>query len=158
MPTVMDVERGGRRQRRARREAERPPPQSALATLLVERVVMGFMSPQDAQKFAAAAEKDIQACQEYVHGDAVFSFVGLGAVAGLGGRGYSSHRAWNDLVSLIKGVHIPSPFGRELPIVFLSQFTSCQQFFLLPHQLFANLYHHYRSEFTCRMLGSEGTM
>ena len=72
IPTVMDVERGGRRQRRSRRDAQRPPPQSALATLIVEPVVMGCMPPQGAQNFAAAAETDIQACKKYVHGDAVF--------------------------------------------------------------------------------------
>ena len=103
----MDVERGGRRQRRARREAERPPPQNALATLLVERVVMGFMSPQDAQKFAAAAETDIQACQEYVHGDAMFSFAGVRELAGLGGGGYFGQHAWSWFLTLITGGKIP---------------------------------------------------
>ena len=29
---------------------------------------------------------------------------------------------------------------------------------MLPHQLFANLYHHYRSEFRRRILGAEGTI
>ena len=119
---------------------------------------MGHMSPQEAQKFAAAAEADIQACQEYVHGDAVFSFVGLRELAGLGHGGYFSQHAWSGFLSLIRGVNIPWPFGRDLPIVYNSQLTSCLQFFILPHQLFANLYHHYRAEFARRMLGAEGTM
>ena len=157
-PTVMNVDRGGLRQRRARREAERPPPQSALASLIVQRVVLGHMSPQDAQQFAAAAETDVRACQEYVHGDAVFSLVGLHAIAGLGHGGHFAQHAWSGFLSLIKGVQISEPFARELPILWNSTYTPCHQFFMLPHQLFANLYHHYRSEFRRRILGAEGAI
>ena len=110
-----------------------------LASLIVERAVMGFMSPQDAQKFAAAAEIDTQACLEYAYGDAVLSFVGLRELAGLGGGGHFNQRAWSGFLSLIKGVQISEPFARELPILWNSTYTPCHQFFILPHQLFANL-------------------
>ena len=60
--------------------------QSALANYLLKRCVLGFMSPQEAQQIAAAAQADVATAVDYVTGESDgFSFEGINRLAAIGG-------------------------------------------------------------------------
>ena len=109
-------------------------PQSALANYLIKRCVLGFMSPQEAQRIADAAKTDVAAAVEYVTGDSdSFSFDGINKLAAIGCSGRLSQHAWNGLLGLMKGIRMPNPFAFQLPVLFRGEYKQLTQYFILPH-------------------------
>ena len=116
-------------------EQQRP---SALATLLEEKWSWGELSPQDLQKIAAAAVADFQSGSS---APAELSFL-----AGLGTGGRFANNMHKELLQhTSKACKMEKPFSCMLP--FKAPWQKQLSTMLLPHQLFANLFHNYGAVF-----------
>lgn len=134
--------KGGVKQRIAAAERECPGPEvadkSSLASFLLEKWAWGVLSPQDVQQFAAAA------CQDFLTSGATAP-ADLSFMASLGTAGVHKNNMHKQLMqwanrrckeaapSFTATIRFKEPYGRQI------------QSFLLPHQLFSNLYHDYPS-------------
>ena len=134
--------KGGVKQRIAAAERECTGPEvadkSSLASFLLEKWAWGVLSPQDVQQFAAAA------CQNFLTSGARAP-ADLSFMASLGTAGahknnmhkqlmhWANRRCKEAAPSFTATIRFKEPYGRQI------------QSFLLPHQLFSNLYHEYPS-------------
>ena len=87
-----------------------------------------------------------------------FSFEGINRLAAIGRSGRNSEHASTDLLKLMKGIRMPSPFCFQLAVLLFGEAKHFKQYFILPHELFASLFHNYPAHFRQRMLGADGAM
>ena len=133
--------RGGLRQRLKRSNEsveENNDVTSALALLLLSLFAWGFFSPQRVQQIAEMAVRDIKAVAEDPS-----ILKNLETLANLGTKGKHSNNIHAELMSKVEHVPaIPRPFSAKIP---LKGFPHSMQYFLLPHEMFACIYHNYKN-------------
>lgn len=130
--------RGGQRQRMAARSSARTGGASQLAAYLLGMVAWGIFSPQRARHISALACKDIDSVKE---NDS--SLDDLYFLAGLGSDGAHSHNMHRELFTHYRTESLlPQPFITKMN--FGAGLGEQTQAILLPHEMFANIYHHYK--------------
>lgn len=111
---------------------------SLLAAFLVEQFAWGHFSPQLIQKIAALACADFDRAREQEES----SLDDLRNLAQLGSRGAFPNNVHRDLMARMSAqVHLPEPFAINMP--FKAPLGDRLQSVLLPHEMFASLYHDY---------------
>lgn len=111
---------------------------SLLAAFLVEQFAWGHFSPQLIQKIAALACSDFDRAREQEES----SLDDLRNLAQLGSRGAFPNNIHRDLMARMSAqVHLPEPFAINMP--FKAPLGDRMQSVLLPHEMFASLYHDY---------------
>ena len=139
--SVRSVSKGGVRQKQRRRlRAEGPgETSSVLVSLLLSLFSWGEMSPQLVQKIAQAAYKDAVRLKEETS-----SLLDLEKIAGIGCSGTYANKCYADLLKVVPyKIDVPKPMSTRLP--FKSPLDSLTQGILLPHELFACIYNHYKA-------------
>ena len=143
--------RGGHQQRLAQQKAE---PESdgrcetsALCLLLLNLFAWGYFSPQRVQQIAEMAVKDIEKSKEDPR-----ILEDLYTLAKLGTKGKHANNIHAELMSKVEHVpKIPRPFKAAVP---LKGFLNSIQSMLLPHEMFACIYTHYRQVWNTTILPS----
>lgn len=132
--------RGGIRQRIAKAEDEDPVPEhveSNLANFLLSMFAWGNFSPQHVQKIAKLAVQDMKRTQEE---NPVLE--DLEKLAKIGVEGQYPNKRHEDLMKQCQTLTmLPPLFYTEVP--FKAPLGYCEQGFLLPHEMFAAIYHKY---------------
>ena len=129
-------QKGGLRQRlkRSHEVSEDADVTSALALLLLNLFAWGFFSPQRVQQIAEMAVRDIKASA-----DDPSVLKHLETLANLGTKGQYSNNIHAELMKKVEHVpKIPRPFSATIP---LKGYPNSMQYFLLPHEMFACIYH-----------------
>ena len=109
---------------------------SLLAAFLVEQFAWGHFSPQLIQKIAGLACSDFDRAREQEES----SLDDLRNLAQLGSRGAFPNNTHRDLMARMSAqVHLPEPFAINMP--FKAPRGDRVQSVLLPHEMFASLYH-----------------
>jgi hypothetical protein len=149
-------QRGGERQRRAQRADDAPEgaPQrsSALATFLINMWCWGWLSPQVVQQIAMHAQTDIQRVRAEKK-----DLSDLKILAGLGTEGRYPNNINSELRTKLKKIQISEPLRVKLPLLLPvgNKVTQHQwQSILLPHVLFADIFHNYPTAWCKRMVPS----
>ena len=134
---------GGLRQRLAQAEADERGrtmgDQSHLAQFLLELYAWGEMSPQMVQRVAKLVLHDIHASADNprVLND-------LEVLAGIGTGGTHKNKCHADLMAKVEKMSLlPSPFRVMMP--FKQPLGDAPQGILLPHEMFAALFHNYQN-------------
>ena len=139
--------RGGAQQKR---KWSQPPPEdiaeSKLAAFLLDQWSWGCMSAPMIQKIAAAG----------LHDGARHPDVAM--IAGLGSNGQHEQNINSELLRALVKNHVSAalhPVDVHVKKTNGSFFTKATNHILLPHSLFATLYHHHRDAFEYRILGRD---
>jgi len=130
--------RGGIKQRISRSSDDAPRMRSALAQFLLSMFAWGDFSPQLVNEIASLAMRDFANARddEEVLGDLV-------QLAKLGSHGRHSHNMHRDLMLQVEPqVKLPEPFYAQMK--FAGPHGEATQAILLPHELFASLFHDYK--------------
>lgn len=136
--------RGGQRQRLAvleEKEASAIPQESSLASFLVSKWAWGFLSPQMVQSIAAKAKQDFKS--DVPHHLERLANLGGGLENKMSQDMLSSHKSW-----------LPLGFPVQLPYKKSSPF----QKMLLPHDMFACIFNHYKGTFQNILCGAAGDL
>lgn len=136
--------RGGQRQRLAvlkEKEASAIPQESSLASFLVSKWAWGFLSPQMVQSIAAKAKQDFKS--DVPHHLEKLANLGGGLENKMSQDMLSSHKSW-----------LPLGFPVQLPYKKSSPF----QKMLLPHEMFASIFNHYKGTFQNILCGAAGDL
>ena len=130
--------RGGIRQRLQAAEADagNHVAKSLLVAFLVEQFAWGHFSPQLVQKIAALACADFDKAREQEE-----LMEDLRRLAQIGSRGALANNAHRDIMAFTTGVNLPEPCAVSMP--FKAPLGDRMQSVLLPHEMFASLYHNY---------------
>ena len=131
---------GGQRQRlsAAVRDSSNYQCQSVLANFLINMFAWGDMSPQRIQHLAKLAVQDLQTAQE---NDAVRQ--DLYILANLGTAGAHKNKIHSELMGKVDHLsHLPQPYSIHIPLK--EPHNACKQGLLLPHEMFARIYSHYK--------------
>ena len=140
--------RGGARQRLQASSAATPPTiESGLAKFLLKEYAWGSMSPQLVQKIASLAMADVKQAAET--GGLLKD---LDSLSKLGGDSSLSNNMHRDILKFQAVSKLPSGF--EMEMVFKGKGMQVQKI-LLPHELFACIYHSYPDAWAKIMLPSK---
>ena len=121
---------------------------SSLAKQLIHKFCWGSFSPQQVQGLAFAAVQDLKLANPD------FSLPDLEKLAQLGGSGQYPSRCNSELLAFLEpSVKLSPAFTASLP--FKAPLLDQQQDFLLPHQVFADIYREYPDAFQQNLLNSE---
>lgn len=121
---------------------------SSLAKQLIHKFCWGSFSPQQVQGLAFAAVQDLKLANPD------FSLPDLEKLAQLGGSGQYPSRCNSELLAFLEpSVKLSPAFTASLP--FKAPLMDQQQDFLLPHQVFADIYREYPDAFQQNLLNSE---
>ena len=134
---------GGYKQRQAQAEAAKPG--SALAQNLLKEWLWGRVPTEVVQRLGQAAVQDLSACG--VEGAGVGSkvFSELQCLASLGSSGSQPGNYYRDLTSKLTPSNWPEPYKVSVPMVHGEGHVWKDFGVLLPHEVFAAIFHHYRS-------------
>ena len=144
--------KGGLRQRLAGAAAstDRAAPKSSLASWLEQSWAWGQLSPQQVQTIAAKAIEDMREA-----GCATIP-PNLQRLANIGSRGVHTNNCHRDLMGFLpQESKLPKPFMENLPFKNATELQSI----MLPHEVFAALYHHFPGFWKkCFLPGGEKTL
>lgn len=149
-PPLKKIRRGGVQQRIQKNEARDAPPPIAsnLAHELLERWSWGELSPQTVQKLAAASKRDFEAVGVAAPSE-------LASLADLGSAGRYQNKMHKEILVIAnKNNRFSQPFAVNLS--FKQPWKSQPQAMLLPHVVFADLFHSYPAAFAKYMLPDGG--
>jgi hypothetical protein len=130
--------RGGIRQRLERvEESTEPIIASRLATFLVTQFAWGTFSPQMVQEIAALAMQDFHEAKE-----SNGKLYQLETLAKIGTAGKNSNHCHRDIMKAVEGTtKLPAALDVRLP--FAGKLGLQKQSVLLPHEMFAAIFHEY---------------
>ena len=132
--------RGGIQQRLQASALENAPSTSKLATHLLEEFALGKKSPQECQRLASLAVKDMTAAGVLLENIPV----DLRKLSELGSGGRHLNNCYRDIMRMTCRIpSIPMPFSVNIPTKQGDETAGI----LLPHVMFASMYHHYRAAF-----------
>ena len=132
--------RGGVQQRLQASALENAPSTSKLATHLLEEFALGKKSPQECQRLASLAVKDMTAAGVLLE----IIPVDLRKLSELGSGGRHLNNCYRDIMRMTCRIpSIPMPFSVNIPTKQGDETAGI----LLPHVMFASMYHHYRAAF-----------
>ena len=127
--------RGGVQQRLQASALENAPSTSKLATHLLEEFALGKKSPQECQRLASLAVKDMTAAGVLLENIPV----DLRKLSELGSGGRHLNNCYRDIMRMTcKIPSIPMPFSVNIPTKQGDETAGI----LLPHVMFASMYHH----------------
>ena len=119
---------------------------SCLATFLLEQFAWGTFSPQMVQQIAALAMKDFQTANE-----SNGKLHQLEALAKIGTAGKNSNNCHRDIMKAVEGAtKLPTALAVQLP--FAGKLGLQNQSVLLPHEMFATIFHEYPNSWKMIML------
>ena len=142
---------GGQQQRMkaARLEIAKDTVGSLLVKYLLGRMVWGLMTPQEIRLIASLAKKDLEASSNHPEIQAEIE-----TLASAGCEGAYPNKVYGDIMSrCMPATALPQPFLFRLP--FRRPFGELLQSCLLPHELFASIYHNYKSTWAKCIVKSE---
>ena len=145
--------RGGIKQRlgAAEDDAGNHAAKSLLVAFLVEQFAWGHFSPQLVQKIAALACADFDKAREQEE-----LMEDLRRLAQIGSRGAWANNAHRDIMAFTTGVNPPEPCAVSMP--FKAPLGDRMQSVLLPHEMFASLYHNYPDAWTKYIVPDTATL
>ena len=134
---------GGYKQRQAQAEAAKPG--SALAQTLLTEWLWGRVPIDVVQKFGQAALQDLNVSGVHPGGQGSKIMSDLQGLASLGATGSKPGNFYRDLTSKLTASHWPEPYKVLAPMVHGEGHLWRPFGLLLPHEVFAQIFQHYRS-------------
>ena len=138
----MDKQFGGYKQRRAQAEAAKPG--SVLAQTLLTEWLWGRIPTDVVQKLGQSAVQDLTASGVQQGGQGSKIFSDLQTLASLGAGGSQTGNFYRDLTSKLAPTHWPEPYQVSVPMVQGEGHIWKQFGLLLPHEVLAHIFEHYR--------------
>ena len=130
---------------RAQEEDPAEEPRSLLCDYLLTEVAWGACSPQQAQHIAALALHDMSR-------DSPNSLIDLKALAKAGSFGKQQQNVNREVQKLLEAcTTLPAPLILKLP--YKEPWGEAETGMLLPHEMFAHVYKHYKDAWSSMMMG-----
>ena len=148
------IPRGGQLQRIARASYQQEPTirQSSLAEFLISQFAWGHFSGQLVQKLAELALSNIKAA-----GVSSVKYQDLENLAKAGSNGLYSNHVHRDIMHQYNSTsQLPSPLPLMIP--FARNLGNQNQSILLPHEVFASMYHSYKNAWSSSILPDTNKM
>ena len=134
---------GGYKQRQAQAEAAKPG--SALAQALLTEWVWGRVPTDVVQKLGQAALQDLTASGVHQAGHGSKIVADLQSLASVGASGSKPGNYYRDLSQKLTSTCWPEPYKVSVPMLQGEGYVWKQFGLLLPHEVFAHIFLHYRS-------------
>ena len=129
---------------------------SYLFAYVIEKFCWGYYSPAEIQRLSSALLlKDLKAATA-AGPDATFPDVE--ASSGIGNSGRQPSNMHRDLMTTLRPIPLAIASAITLPIKLGGQLTKAIQSMILPHKLFAPLYHNYKNAFYERIATTLATI